>query len=273
MTKIKFILLFLFLFSTIEAQDIDNSSPENMIKYYWEEDEWQDIKLDAGLNNKYFKILTYDDSRLTPFFEFDFNNNGYNDLLTKKTCISCSGGDYWPFYFISYSKIIDDFIVSKGFGHSNDAKIEKWNGKMSVVMKNTTPQQMHETIDRYILENGEPKMVESIEIEKIKAIKEILVPSGTNQFEKENYSISYDLDNDGVMDEINCGLWPRWEIFTHCKISLSSGGNFEIENVGKRIGVLSTKTNGINDIVFHLNNIYIWNGKKYIKKDTIPSIK
>ena len=65
-------------------------------------------------------------------------------------------------------------------------------------------------------------------------------------------------------EKIKVSYWSRWELI-----------KWEIEENNKiilpdeychRLGVLNSKTNGLFDLVYGLDDIYRWDGKKYVKK-------
>ncbi len=193
----------------------------------------------------------------------DFNDNGYTDLITIENCGTGTGCPYNVLYYIHFDQVKNKFIVSKEFGYTDDAKIEIWKGKKSIVMTTYKSAEMYKARERYTFENDKPKRVEINETLKIKALKE-LYQDGTLEY-KDNYKLFFDINNDGEVDEVSCGYWLKWGVFTNCTVNFG-GENISIDGSGKRVGILSTKTNGYNDLVFDLNDVYVWDGKKYTKK-------
>ena len=77
-------------------------------------------------------------------------------------------------------------------------------------------------------------------------------------------SLIYDLDNDGREDIVWGSYWPRWRLmFLHVKFG--NGKSFEGGAGYLRIGILSSKTNGVNDLVVDESTIIKWNGNNYIE--------
>lgn len=58
----------------------------------------------------------------------------------------------------------------------------------------------------------------------------------------------YDLDGSGQMDMFHCGWWERWGLLT-CSIRMSSGREVAVHNGCVRLGVLASRTAGLQDLV------------------------
>ena len=77
--------------------------------------------------------------------------------------------------------------------------------------------------------------------------------------------MSYDLDGNGEMDYFECRYWDRWDALLFDIIL--NGNRLGCDNNGvSRVGVLSTKTNGMHDIIYNENDIVKWNGTEYVFK-------
>ena len=61
-----------------------------------------------------------------------------------------------------------------------------------------------------------------------------------------------DLDNDGLIDTITYKKYGRWGRM-HWSIDFGNGIKYKATEAVKRIGILSTKTNGVRDIVIDIN--------------------
>jgi hypothetical protein len=79
---------------------------------------------------------------------------------------------------------------------------------------------------------------------------------------EETRKIAYDLDGDGVKDEIVGRLWQRWARINGV-VRFSSKREVSSNIACKRIGVLNTKTHGVNDLVCDQDKVLRWNGREY----------
>ena len=78
----------------------------------------------------------------------------------------------------------------------------------------------------------------------------------------ETHSFQYDLDGDGKKDTIRGTLWQRWGRIMWT-VEFANGKTFSSEDACKRIGVLPSKINGVNDLVCDQGTVLHWNGAEY----------
>lgn len=256
-----------FSFQIIEKEKAEISKTnqlKNDVEYIWKVGEDLDpytLNLTARLNNKTYKIL--DNVQQFEVEEIDFNENGYTDLITIENCGTGNGCPYNVLYYIHYNEDKDEFIVSEAFGLTDDAEFEMWYGKNSIIMTSYKAGEMYQARERYTFLNNLPERVEYNETYRIQALEEIYEVR-TLEY-KDEYKLFFDINDDGEIDEITCGYWLKYDIYVDCSVILN-GKSIRMDGSGKRVGILPTKTNGYNDLVFHLNDVYSWNGEKYIKK-------
>jgi hypothetical protein len=199
--------------------------------------------------------------------QLDFDEDSFTDALIEHNC--CGGnGALNTYFFVSY-KGNGYFQVTEQFGYTWDNPIiEKWDNKISVVVKETnigsnTDDEIDIT-ERYILENGKALLVESIEKEELTALEEIRASEFSFDNRDEIKYLYFDLDGDNINDTITCTFWDRWGSILVDEIKFSSGIIIKGISTGcKRIGVLETKTNNINDLVCGIDYILRWNGTEY----------
>jgi hypothetical protein len=147
--------------------------------------------------------------------------------------------------------------------------IEKWNGKNSVKIELFSPASMEASTERYILKNGKAVRVENKKKVPMKAIVELLPSDCTEEgdlTQKSGKKIFYDIDGDGAKDYIHGSFWSRWGVIGTWRIVFANGKKYEAKNSAGRVGVLSTKTNGVHDLVIDFDEIMVWDGRKYIDK-------
>ena len=85
------------------------------------------------------------------------------------------------------------------------------------------------------------------------------------EIEPKRKVFKFDLDLDGKEDELNCGYWWRWGAVS-CGVTGTKFGEFAISGGCNSLGVLSSITNGMHDLVCGRKDILKWspNKKKYV---------
>jgi hypothetical protein len=74
--------------------------------------------------------------------------------------------------------------------------------------------------------------------------------------------MTFDLDENGITDFFECRYWDRWDLLLFDIIL--NGNSLGCDNNGvSRVGILSSKTNGVHDLICNENDIVIWNGESY----------
>ena len=77
----------------------------------------------------------------------------------------------------------------------------------------------------------------------------------------ENKIIKYDLDLDGIQDQLNCNYWERWGAVS-CNLSTSKFGEVNLSGACNRVGILKSVSNGMHDLVCNRTDILRWNQKE-----------
>jgi hypothetical protein len=201
----------------------------------------------------------------------DFDEDGLTDALIES--VDGCGSAYIPSsYFICSPDRNMKFSTTENFGGEGygDIKIEKWKGKPSIVLVSSVAgvgfTGLEEIIERYVVQNGKIKRVEKKYKKPIPSISE-LTSLKVSESEDGHAFILVNLDNDKLKDTIFGEYWDRWGAMMW-GIGFGDGKTFDGNGEGrKRVGVLSSKTNGVNDIVLDFDDIMIWDGKKYKNKD------
>ena len=226
-------------------------------------------ELHAKLEGKTYVLIKNEDICIRIADQRDFDNNGSKDVLIENV-IGCGGNCCANSYFF-YSYLGDGhFQRSDDFGYSWDEPlIEKWKGLWSVVVTSTNEgfnqEAPVEIKERYVLDNGEAIRVEYSERKSLIS----LIEMKSDEFDIENIdeirTIYFDIDRDGVDDKIEGQLWERWGRIIW-KVVFSSGKTFTCSECScKRIGIAESSTNGVHDLICDLDDIYKWDGRKYVK--------
>ena len=194
----------------------------------------------------------------------DWDGNGLTDALVKR--ITACGGNCCPNSFFFVSALANGrFEISDDLAESwQDPVIEKWKNRWSVVIVSTNAgvntERPVENTRRFLLQGGKGVKVEESRRKDMPSILEMRseIFKGPN----DEHSIAYDLDGDGKKDIISGRLWERWGsiIWT---VHFANGKHFETSEACKRIGVLTTKTYGVHDLVCDQDTVYHWTGDEY----------
>lgn len=192
----------------------------------------------------------------------DVDGDGDKEALITNVQ-ACGGNGIGYCYFIVKYKGNGYFSVSENMGsNASNIEIETWNGQTSFVVLNTLPNHRQEKL-RYVYENGQIKLVESLMLAYQSIENEIKSSDFHNGRENDTISLNYDLNSDGSIDTISCSYWERWDLM-FVEIHWNNGTVQEYHTGFSRIGVLTSKTNGVFDIIADENTIIKWNGEKYI---------
>jgi len=196
----------------------------------------------------------------------DFDGDGSLDALVED--ITACGGNCCPsqFFFVS-ARPDGTFAMSDEFADSwKDPVIERWKGQWSVVVVSNDEgfnnQRLVEITRRFVLQGGKAVKVEEHRRQELKAIAEMRSEIFKGDSPEETHSFEYDLDGDGKNDTISGKLWERWGRILWT-VQFANGKTFSSNDGCKRIGVLTSKTNGINDLVCDQDTVLRWNGSEY----------
>jgi hypothetical protein len=197
----------------------------------------------------------------------DFDGDGSQDALVED--ITACGGNCCPDYFFFVSAQSDGtFAISDEFADSWDLPvIEKWQGRWSVVVVSDNEgfnnrDRPVEITRRFVLQGGKAIKVEEQQRKELKAIAEIRSEIFKGDDPDETHSLEYDLNGDGKNDTIRGELWERWGRILWT-VEFANGKTFTSTVGCKRIGVLASKTNGVNDLVCDQDTVLHWNGDQY----------
>ena len=196
----------------------------------------------------------------------DFDGDGLTDALLEN--ITACGGNCCPnqFFFVS-ARPDGSFVVSDEFSDSwKDPVVEKWKGRWTVVVvSNNEGANLERPVEftrRFALQYGKVVKLEEHPRKYMRAIVEM----GSEEFKSDDpgksHSIQYDLDGDGKKDTITGKLWERWGRILWT-VEFANRKEFSSNDACKRIGILPTKTNGVNDLVCDQDTVLHWNGSEY----------
>jgi hypothetical protein len=200
--------------------------------------------------------------------EKDFDGDGFPDVLVENVT-ACGGNCCSDTFFFVSPRPDGHFVVSPEFADSwDDPVMERWKGRWSVVViSNNTGMNTDPPVEftrRFVLEAGKPVKVEQHRRQDMKSIVELRSNMFDSKDPEATLTLEYDLDGDGKKDAIVSTFWERWGSMMWT-VKFANGKTFD-SNVGcRRVGVLATKTNGVNDIVCDQDGVFCWDGTKYIE--------
>jgi hypothetical protein len=194
----------------------------------------------------------------------DWDGNGLKDALVER--ITACGGNCCPnsFFFVTAFPH-GRFEISTDLADSwKDPTIERWKDRWSVVIvsdnEGWNTDRPVEITRRFVVQGGKAEKVEESQRRELPALVEIR--SEIFKADGEEHRIQYDLDGDGKKDTINGKLWERWGRLMW-SVRFATGKQFSSSTACKRIGVLATKTRGVNDLVCDQDAVLHWTGQKY----------
>lgn len=255
------------VYETDESEDVKQDEiQEEAITYnveYFVKGDTPHEKLYANVNGKEFEIPIPDDICIDIIEQGDFDNDGIRDVLVKDI-VACYGnacGD--SFFFVCY-KGEGGFKISEEFGSDiyDEPVVENWNDNKSVTLTYFDRDEILTRKDRYICEDGTAVKVESLKMDKANAIKEIIASDFHDGNEETTLRLTYDLDENGIEDYIDCRYWLRWDAVLYT-IILNGEDLGECNTGVYRVGVANSKTNGMHDLIWNGNTIKKWDGEKY----------
>ncbi|HEV2989466.1 MAG TPA: hypothetical protein VG759_13580 [Candidatus Angelobacter sp.] len=198
----------------------------------------------------------------------DFDGDGLPDALVENIPF-CGGNCCSSTFFFVSPRPDGHFVVSREFADSwGDPVIERWKGRWSVVVvsdnagMNTDPPV--EFTRRFVLEAGKPVKVEQHRRKDMKSIVELRSNMFDSTDPEATLTLEYDLDGDGKKDTIVGKFWEIWGSMVWT-VQFANGKTFDSHVGCRRVGVLATKSNGVNDIVCNQDSVFRWDGTKYIE--------
>ena len=236
-------------------------------------------RIRAKLDGQVFEDLTDTDvyAKSEEYFDpayrliqvLDLDGDGYNEAIIEDGSGSGTSRCSLEFFICNYNPSKKKFELSNSFGSDCPAPeiVSKDGKKLIKLVVNEQGFDRVEMIEhtKYYKFDGKKsvKLVESIKTEPTPAVKELLAAYFTEENSSEEISIEVDLDKDGRMDIIVADYWFRWGLL-NWRVYFNGETKASLTGSGKRIGVLSTLTHGVHDLVNDLNTIYFWNGEEYV---------
>jgi len=244
------------------------SIAQNPIHYYLtNEGSYDQQELKAVVNDKVFTLISKDDQLCIGIEKKgDFNKNGYEDILVK--IINGCGGNCCGNSYQIFSYNGQEFKETEQVGYDwNGIEISESSVGFNFIIQTVNEgvgntDMCNDKVETYQLKDYDLELINVVKEQKLNSITE-LKASDFEGRENEVLFLNYDLDGDGKIDKLTCSYWERWGRITNWKIEFGNGKSFKGESSPKRIGIMNTKTNDVNDLVLECDEILKWNGLKY----------
>jgi hypothetical protein len=239
------------------------------IHYYYENDNVMATRvLKAVVNDKVYSLSYTDDdycNRITK--EADFNGDGYTDVLVE--VVNGCGGNCCANSFVIFSFDGEKFRNTEAVGYDwNGVEISESSVGYNFIIQTINGsgvgnnEMCTDKIETFKLDNYQFELVQVIEEKKLKSITELTSANFENK-ENETLFLSFDIDGDGKQDKITSRYWFRWGVMKDWKVEFGNGKSYEGSSQPKRIGIYTTKTNGVYDIIVDCEDVLKWNGTTY----------
>lgn len=247
------------------------SSPE--IHYEISQNEaFEDQELTAWVNNGPVTLVSKNENRCMKILECtDFNKDGYDDLLLE-IHIGC-GGNCCANQYQIFTYDGEQFIASEKLGYDWDGievveTAEGFTFRVETVNEGFGNHSLCEDkVETFLLKGHTLTRIHLLEDKKTPAISAIYACEFEDT-KDQILQLKHDLDNDDLEDVITCAYWSRWSRIVEWSIQFGNGRSYkyEGETLPKRIGILSTKTNGMHDLVLECDEVLRWDGDRYTNK-------
>lgn len=260
-----FVLLPTFaLCQTYEVRRIDG---DDSVKTQWDQ-EYARKQLYAVLDNIDYLIAPTHERwigiSLEVIYEGDLDQDGLADAVVQ----SYQGGQCCaPYYFVVSYRGNGFFSVHHMQGmYGYKIRVKEAYGELLIkVLDQEQPVESaigSEDLYTFRFYKGELELVSH-------ATNEALVPAivevTAKDVKDENKTIIFDVDDDGIDEEILATYWDRWGSVKIGNIYTSSRGTVTLSYGCSRIGFMSSTTNGLHDVVCDRRDIlrYDTEGNRY----------
>ena len=257
-------LTFMFLLITYSTLFTQNN-PKYALKYG--ENLSPNILTATVKNKKHVITKESEESCMNIEMTADFNGDGFTDALLRiiNGCGGSCCGDSYQIVFYDGRNFHKSDIVGYDW---DDIEIKK--GKSGYTFRiETLDVKVHGTtlcndkVETFAIKDFNLVTINTIKDSFLHSISEVRFEDFNLNNSPDSLTLLYDVNGDGKHDKFIFEAWGRWERM-FWKIKLSNGKTYNSEEHYKRIGILTSKTNGFCDLVADCGDTLKWNGKKYV---------
>jgi len=192
----------------------------------------------------------------------DLDGDGVEEaILVTQQGGNCCG----PIYFVikRIEKGFYSILKHEEFSGWPSVYIERKNKTVSLKVKNFSEGDgnisMKETISELVLNNGQLQLLNKHENNSFVFTEQEVTSEELRRINIKK--LNYDFDLDGNKDNLNCSYWERWGAVT-CTLHSSVLGEVEISGACNRLGILTSVSNGMHDLVCNRSDILTWDTTK-----------
>ncbi len=228
-------------------------------------------RLSASIQGQEYIIVSEAENQcLRIYDQRDYDGDGYTDALIMY--LSGCGGNCCPnqFYLVSY-RGNGQFYRSDLLGYSwVDPTIERWQDTWRITVTTDNSEAALDTPistkENFILKDGQ--VVEVNEDAPIlnSHLLTIQARDVADLKVNETRSFPYDLNDDGIPDQVIVEFWERWKALMW-SAQFSNGVTIQSQHSCKRLGVLPTQTLRVHDLVCDDDLVYRWTGYTYMAEE------
>lgn len=251
-------------------EDATPVAPKANVSYYCKGDTYEGVELYAKVDGTEYRIDLYDDQDgfvkcIGIVEQKDFDGNGVMDALIEDNP-GCGNSGFYFYYVVSYHE--NGYFSNSDPVQGISCSVENWKGQESIVVDDANVginyDKKYTKKNRYVFKDGKMELVETMKQQPMVALKEINSFEFHNGKEESILKLEFDLDEDGVMDYFEFSFWERWDEMLMDGLYLN-GREIQNFNTGmNRLGILSSMTKGMHDLVINENTVVKWDGEKYL---------
>ena len=253
----------------LETEDIP-VEPKANVSFYCKGDSYEGVDLYAKVDGMDYHVdLSEAQDGFVKCFDIveqkDFDGNGVMDALIEETP-GCGNAGFYLYYIVSYHENGYFSISDEIQGIS--CSVENWKGQESIVVEDANvginQDKKYTKKNRYVFKDGKMELVETMKLQPMVALKEINSFDFHDGKEESILKLEFDMVENGIMDYFEFYYWERWDSMLIQGFYLNDVKIQDCSMGMLRLGVLSSKTKGMHDLVIDENRIVKWDGEKYL---------
>ena len=255
---------------------IQNCQAQQSITYSLTQNSDYHDEIKSVINGKEYILISQEEELCLHIDRIDdFNKDKYDDLLIQHITAcggNCCANSYQVFSFDGNKFHKSDIV---GYDWDGIEIVQKELGFSFVVDEvhegagNTS--MCNDRVLEYKLVEHKFQLINEIVDQQVPAIVELTSLDYQNTYPDPHTSVdnrismTFDIDNDYKIDTLSASYWWRWGRLLRWRINFGNGSTYYCEEYSspKRIGIMTSTTNDVHDIVLECDEILKWNGEAY----------